>query len=182
MIFEELTKVVCSSFKITLHSHKNIKAERKITWPNPEIGSDHLAEMRMHARLLARSQQGIWEGMWHSCNESLYLFPVQLMHLNSTRVSILANLPLFITLLCCTNKVAATFCRNQPWHPGSSLCRRLHLAVLSGGWNELQRHGPVCHHTFSPEVLTEWPERINCHFILCWVNHPLVNRAVCRIT
>lgn len=124
MIFEELTKEMCSSFKITLHSHKNSKAERKITRPNPEIGSDHLAEMRMHACLLARNQQGISEGIWHSCNESLYLFPVQLMHLKSTYVSILATL----SLLHC-------FAAQTRWQlPSTEISPGIPLPACAGGF------------------------------------------------
>lgn len=60
MILEELTRKACSSFKITLNSHKNSSTERKMPWPNLKGGSD------VSARLRARCQQSISEGLWHS--------------------------------------------------------------------------------------------------------------------
>lgn len=65
MILEVLTRKMCSSFKITLYSYKHSKAERKMKWPNPEIGSDLLACDKLYSCLQAQVQQKVSRGMWH---------------------------------------------------------------------------------------------------------------------
>lgn len=134
------------------------------------------------------SAEGFTRYLSLPCNESLCLSPVQLVHLNSTCVSAFSLLgALFVTPLCCANEVISPSTEGHPFtvSPGiqvpasargtTSQCYLLAVKWIAVSCSYLPAH-------FQPCRADTWPERINSHFILRWVNHSLFNRTTCGIT